>query len=181
MHDSSQPADSTPLSLLERLQQPAAQDAWTRFVRLYTPLLYHFARSAGLQEADAADLVQDVFVLLLDKLPQFRHDGTNSFRSWLRVVTLNKWRERARRAALPMAGRDDVLASLADADPLETYWETDYRRHLVAQALHLMQTEFQPTTWQAGWARTGCSSCSAPAGWAWYSWPRTCTCAGKWH
>ena len=152
MHDSAQPADSTPLSPLERLQKPAAQDAWARFVRLYTPILYHFARSTGLQETDAADLVQDVFVLLLDKLPEFRHNGADSFRSWLRTVTLNKWRERARRAALPMAGRDDMLAGLADADPLESYWETDYRRHLVAQALHLMQAEFQPTTWQACWA-----------------------------
>lgn len=142
---------STSLSLLERLREPGAQDAWARFVRLYTPLLYYWARRAGLQEPDASDLVQDVFTLLVEKLPAFRHDGTGSFRSWLRTVTMNKWRERGRRAALPVTGDGGTLAHLAAPDPLEEYWETDYRRHLVAQALRLMQAEFQPTTWQACW------------------------------
>ena len=142
---------STSLSLLERLRQPASQDAWARFVRLYTPLLYYWARRAGLQEADAADLVQDVFTLLVEKLPSFRHDGTGSFRSWLRTVTLNKWRERSRRAALPVTGDDGTLAGLTTPDPLEECWEADYRRHLVGQALRLMRAEFHPTTWKACW------------------------------
>ena len=93
---------STPLSLLERLRHPADQDAWSRFVRLYTPLMCHWTRCVGMQDSDAADLMQDVFTLLVAKLPDFRHDGTNSFRSWLRTVTLNK-RASARRAALPIA------------------------------------------------------------------------------
>src|SRR5687768_3792442 len=46
---------TTSLTLLERLRQPGDQEAWTRFVQLYTPLLYHWARRAGLQEQDAAD------------------------------------------------------------------------------------------------------------------------------
>src|SRR5690349_13376275 len=50
----------TPVSLLERLREPAQEQAWARFVELYTPLLFHWARHIGLQEADAADLVQDV-------------------------------------------------------------------------------------------------------------------------
>ena len=44
----------TPASLLERLRRPADPEAWARFVALYTPLLYRWARRAGLQEADAA-------------------------------------------------------------------------------------------------------------------------------
>jgi len=50
--------DSTSASLLERLKQPAAQASWARFVNLYTPLLFYWARRLGLQESDAADLVQ---------------------------------------------------------------------------------------------------------------------------
>lgn len=142
---------STPHSLLERLRQPADQDAWSRFVRLYTPLLCHWARRAGLREADAADLMQEVFALLVEKLPHFRHNGTNSFRGWLRTVTLNKWRERGRRAALPVAGGDAALPGVSVPDPMEEHWEADYRTHLVGQALRLMQAEFQPTTWRACW------------------------------
>ena len=41
--------DTTSGSLLERLKQPAAQEAWDRFVNLYTPLLFYWARHLGLQ------------------------------------------------------------------------------------------------------------------------------------
>jgi RNA polymerase sigma-70 factor (ECF subfamily) len=141
---------TTPVSLLERLRAPKGDD-WERFVRLYTPLLLAWSRRAGLQEADGADLVQEVFVLLLDKLPTFRHRGEGSFRGWLRTVTLNKWRERARRADLPVTGNADALSAVALPDGLEDFWEADYRQHLVGQALNVMRAEFQPATWKACW------------------------------
>src|SRR4051812_1055658 len=87
----------TPVSLLQRLRQPGAHRAWERFVELYTPLLYYWSRRMALQPHDAADLVQDVFAVLLLKLPEFRYDDNRSFRGWLRAVTVNKWRERCRR------------------------------------------------------------------------------------
>lgn len=89
----------TPASLLERLRQPAPESAWTRFVQLYTPLLFFWARRLGLRDADAADLVQDVLVLLVRKLPEFSYDRNKSFRAWLRTVTLNCWRNGARRTS----------------------------------------------------------------------------------
>lgn len=33
--------DTTPVSLLERGRDPSDQEAWARFVRLYTPLIYY--------------------------------------------------------------------------------------------------------------------------------------------
>ena len=54
--------DSTSASLLERLRHPEQQTAWTRFVQLYTPMLFHWARRLGLQDDDAADLVQDICI-----------------------------------------------------------------------------------------------------------------------
>ena len=82
----------TPTSLLERLRQPFDPEAWSRFVSLYTPLIYSWACRAGLQEQDALDLVQDVFVTLLRVLPTFSYDRDRSFKRWLRTVTLNTWR-----------------------------------------------------------------------------------------
>jgi len=38
------------------------------------------AQRAGLKGQDAADLVQDVFELLVRKLPSFEHDRRGSFR-----------------------------------------------------------------------------------------------------
>jgi RNA polymerase sigma-70 factor (ECF subfamily) len=142
---------TTPRTLLERLRQPDPRDAWDRFVRLYTPLLFSWASGIGLQEADAADLVQDVFTTLLQKLPEFTYDRHRSFRAWLRTVTVNKWRQTQRRAAATQVTGVENLAELAGAAPEDDFWETEYRNHLVGRALELMRSDFEPTTWQACW------------------------------
>ncbi len=138
----------TPVTLLERLRQADTGDAWDRFVDLYSPLLFFWARRAGLQSADCADLVQEVFLVLSQALPTFHYDPNRSFRSWLRALTVNKWRQLCRRPALPVqAGVDpDELP-----DPADDFWETEYRQQLAVRALRLMQSEFQPATWQACW------------------------------
>ncbi len=142
----------TPVSLLERLRGPGEPEAWRRCAELFTPLIYHWAHRAGLSAADAADLVQEVFLVLVQKLPEFRYDRQGTFRGWLRTVTLNKWREMQRRRRLP--ARDDGdprLDELSVPDDLEAYDEHEYRRHLVDRALKLMKSEFQPSTWKACW------------------------------
>jgi RNA polymerase sigma-70 factor (ECF subfamily) len=139
----------TPASLLERLRRPDEQAAWARFVDLYTPLIYYWARRSGLQPHDAADLVQDVFAVLVRKLPEFTYDRDKSFLGWLRAVTLNKWRERQRQRTVPavdVGAADDVPAP--DGEDL---WESEYRRQVVARALEIMRTDFQPATWKACW------------------------------
>jgi DNA-directed RNA polymerase specialized sigma24 family protein len=84
---------TTPTRLLERLRQPVADDAWARFVRLYTLLLYFWDRRLGWQDSEVADLVQEVFVALTDILPKFIHDDHCSFRGGLKTVALNKWQD----------------------------------------------------------------------------------------
>src|SRR5439155_13391331 len=129
---------NTPVSLLEQLRQPGEQENWKRFVQLYTPLLYYWARRVGASTEDAADLVQDVFTLLVRKLPEFTYDRHKSFRSWLRTVTLNKWRETRRRASVPVCDpQTGELANLAAADSAAA-WEVDYRARLLGRALDLM-------------------------------------------
>jgi RNA polymerase sigma-70 factor (ECF subfamily) len=142
--------NTTPVSLLERVRRPGEQQAWSRFVDMYTPLLYYWTCRMGLQESDAADLVQEVFTVLVAKLPHFDYDRNKSFRGWLRTILFNKWRDRRRRrAAEPQveAGLDDQ----AIGDAGEAFWETEYRQQLVGRALELMQTDFQATTWRACW------------------------------
>jgi RNA polymerase sigma-70 factor (ECF subfamily) len=145
--------NTTSFSLLRRLQQPAAEEAWARFVRLYTPLLYHWARGVHLPASEASDLVQDVLTLLVQKLPEFTYDQTKSFRGWLRTVTLNKWRENQRRRTVPVEpGRQDELANLPSPASAAVFEEAEYQKYLVHRALELMQAEFQPPTWKACWA-----------------------------
>ncbi len=72
---------TTAISLLERLRKPDP-DAWERLIRIYTPLLLFWCRRLGLNDADAADLTQDVLVVLVKKLPEFQYQPGKSFRGW---------------------------------------------------------------------------------------------------
>lgn len=142
---------TTSTSLLMRLRESHDDDAWSRFVELYTPLLYYWARNTGgLQKADASDLVQDVLSLLVKKLPDFEYDSSKSFRGWLRRVTINKWNERARRGSLAtIEASDSELANVPDPQSDQDFWESKYRNQLVVNAMAAMKTEFQPNTWSA--------------------------------
>jgi RNA polymerase sigma-70 factor (ECF subfamily) len=143
--------NTTSVSLLLRLRQPDDQDAWRRFVHLYSPLLYHWARGMQLPAADAADLVQEVLVVIVEKIPEFAYDPNRSFRGWLRTVTFNKWRERCRRYKASPPLDDADLAALAEGNGTDVFAENEYRQWLVRQALNVMQTDFEPTTWKACW------------------------------
>jgi RNA polymerase sigma-70 factor (ECF subfamily) len=144
--------DTTSASLLERLRQPGQADAWERFVELYTPLLLYWARKCGLQPQDAADLVQDVFATLVQKLPEFTYDRRRTFRGWLRTIALNKWRDRRRLRGLPLTGAGEgALAEVPGPDGLDVFWEDEHRRHLARRAVQIMRAEFSATTWKACW------------------------------
>ena len=143
--------DTTPASLLERLRRLNDAGAWERLVELYTPLLYDWARRLGLQESDAADLVQEVFAVLVRKLPRFTYDRHKSFRGWLRKIALNKWRDRLRRTGGLRRKVEGHGPEATTPDPAATLWEEEYRQHLVRRALEVMQSEFEPSTWKACW------------------------------
>jgi RNA polymerase sigma-70 factor (ECF subfamily) len=152
--------NSTPASLLERLRQPDPGAAWERFAELYTPLIYYWVRRQGLQQADAADLVQEVFLILVEKLPDFHYDPGRSFRAWLRTVTLNKVRE-GRRRAVPVQAAGAALDGLAADDAQDPSWDREYREQLVQRALGVLRRDFEPVTWEAFW-RHGVLSRPAP-------------------
>jgi RNA polymerase sigma-70 factor (ECF subfamily) len=142
---------TTPVSLLERLRRPEDASAWVRFVELATPFLFDVARRNGLQEADAADIVQDVFVVLAQKLPEFRYEPARSFRSWLRTILLNRCRDQRRRRATYVEFTADPPMSAEAADSAECFADDEYRQALAVRALRLMQAEFSEATWRACW------------------------------
>jgi RNA polymerase sigma-70 factor (ECF subfamily) len=142
--------DSTSPTLLGRLRQPGEQAAWGRFVELYTPLLLCWARRWGLQDQDASDVVQEVLVTLVKKLPEFQYDPQRSFRSWLRTVALNKCRDFVRRRG-DRGSPEGSLCDVAAPEENDELAEAEYRQQLVSRALQLMQVEFPPKMWKACW------------------------------
>src|ERR1700751_462217 len=86
-----QESPATRASLLVRLRDGGNVGAWQEFVRLYAPIIYGFARKRGLQDADAADLMQDVLRSVSSAVPRLEYDPVRgTFRGWLFTVTRNK-------------------------------------------------------------------------------------------
>jgi RNA polymerase sigma-70 factor (ECF subfamily) len=130
------------------VRQPQDRDAWERFVHLYTPLLYGWARRSGLNENDAADLLQDVFTILVEQMPTFRYQPGGSFRAWLRTVLTNRWRE-LRRRKRPVSAAPGALEEIPQPESPDLPGEAEERTQLVARALSILEPEFEPATWQA--------------------------------
>jgi RNA polymerase sigma-70 factor (ECF subfamily) len=142
--------NSTSESLLLRLKSSRDQQAWSTFVELYTPLIFYWARRIGLRTNDAADLTQDVLTLVFQKLPGFDYRPDQSFRSWLRTVTLNRYRQSLRKKSIgAQNATDSVLANISNPSDAESTWDLGYQQSLVARAMELVRSEFQPKTWAA--------------------------------
>ena len=142
--------NSTSASLLQRLQQPSEQAAWQRFVDLYAPLIFHWARYHDLTSTDAADLTQDVLTALVEKLPEFQYDPGLRFRGWLRTLTRNRAHDfHRRRASQPAITQEVAVEDIAVTSGVDLFEETEYRRFVVRRAMELMQAEFSEQHWQA--------------------------------
>ena len=141
--------NSTSESLLLKLKNCQDGEPWNRFVELYTPLIFFWARKNGLPTEDASDLVQDVLAIVFQKIPFWEYDRQKSFRGWLRTVTLNRHRELIRKKKIVIDGRDSVVQSLALAEAAQSSWDLGYARQLVAASMKSMKGRFAPGTWSA--------------------------------
>ncbi len=142
----------TPVPLLEELAIAGSEAGWERFVFLYEPFLRGQLRRYGLQPCDEADLVQEVFVVVLRKLGEFRHNGKcGAFRAWLREIVVHTARHYFGQQRLrPALGADEWAAELADGDsPLAAEWDREHDRHVTARLLELVRAEFDETHYQA--------------------------------
>jgi RNA polymerase sigma factor (sigma-70 family) len=144
-------------SLLLRLRDLNDYEAWRQFVALYGELVYRFARSRGLQDADAADVTQIVFHTVSQEIPRLDYDPDRGlFRNWLLVVTRNqvsKYLSRMQGTNRPATYScsdgliDDCIAHDGEAER----WEHDYRLRAFRLAADRVQEEFEDSSWQAFW------------------------------
>jgi RNA polymerase sigma-70 factor (ECF subfamily) len=140
--------DSTPATLLEQVRHPDNRQAWEQFVRLYTPLILGFARRHGLQDADAADLAQEVFAALVRAMPHFQYDPNRSFRAWLGALVCNRWRDRQRgKLPLPLADDDPAWNRLLVESQTEAFDENEYQTVLISRGLAIVRVEFSAAIW----------------------------------
>jgi RNA polymerase sigma-70 factor (ECF subfamily) len=147
----------TRASLLVRLGDSADRAAWREFVELYGSLVYGFARQRGLQDADAADLTQDVFLAVSRAMGRWRYNPRQgTFRGWLYGITRNKVAAFLQHRRLQPVGSGDTaehvrLTEQPDRDNADAQWERTFQQQLFRVAAARIQDSFAPTTWMAFW------------------------------
>lgn len=150
----------TRVTLLARIRDGRDTDAWREFVQLYGPVVYRFARNRGLQDADAADLMQDVLRSVARNAHRMEYDpARGTFRGWLYTVTRNKiYNFLTAQRNRPKGTGDSDAHERLDATPArddgegpDAEWEKEYQRRLSARAMERVKDEFQPATWRAFW------------------------------
>jgi RNA polymerase sigma-70 factor (ECF subfamily) len=111
---------------------------------------------AGLQDADTADVGQEVFKAVAGSIDAFeKQDGRGSFRAWLRTVTRNKirdlWRSGKGRTG---TGGSDAYERLLETPEAEKSDAVAFEESqiLYRRALALIVTDFEERTWKAFWS-----------------------------
>src|SRR5262249_44326500 len=82
---------ATRASLLLRLRDAHDAEAWGEFVRLYARLVFGHCARYGLQEADAADVAQEVMRVVARAMREFQCEPQRGkFRGWLLQTTARR-------------------------------------------------------------------------------------------
>jgi RNA polymerase sigma-70 factor (ECF subfamily) len=147
--------DTTRPSLLVRIRDANDREAWRQFVDIYAPLIYGFCRKRGLQDADAADITQDVFRAVGVAAPSWNYDpNRGSFRGWLFTVTRNKindFFDRKQSRGTGDTATQQFLEQQPDTSADETDWQREAQQRIFTWAAERVRPEFQPATWNAFW------------------------------
>jgi RNA polymerase sigma-70 factor (ECF subfamily) len=139
-------------SLLLRVRDARDHEAWRVFTETYAPLVYRYCRQRGLQDADAADVTQEVLAQVARSIRAFQYQPERGrFRDWLGTVTRRKMARFVDKSNAPGRGTggdgDDALNELVATDDPD--WTAEFSAHLLAVAMQRVCPEFEPATWRA--------------------------------
>ncbi len=150
----------TRTSLLRRLKQWEDQESWRDFFNTYWKLIYGAAIKAGLNDADAQDVVQDTVVAVAKKLEDFKYDpALDSFKGWLLYLTRKRIALHYRKRERDRGGRardSEMMALTAELeripDPagvdLEAIWNEEWEKNLSDAALARVKQQVNPKQFQ---------------------------------
>lgn len=156
-HESTNPG-STDNGLLEGIRARDEQ-AWTRFVDEYSPLIYVWCRKCDLQSADARDVSQQVFQAVSRSIDTFsKRVEKSSFRGWLFAITRNLVRNhlsRTLRGPRSPGGTSIQLRLLEEPEAIDeeslSAATSSSQPATIQTILDAARTEFDDRTWQCFW------------------------------
>jgi RNA polymerase sigma-70 factor (ECF subfamily) len=139
-------------SLLLRIRDPSDAVSWGMFVNLYAPLIYRYGRRRGLQDADAADMTQEVLTRVARAVRDFSYDPERGrFRDWLGLLTHRELLTAQKKRSRHAAGNGDLEVALdqVEAAPADSTWANEFNDYLLEAALRRIRPDFELHTWNA--------------------------------
>jgi RNA polymerase sigma-70 factor (ECF subfamily) len=153
MTEATPPSSTT---LLMRLRQfPSDQEAWNLFVARYGQVLYRWCRARGLQDADAQDVMQEVFRRVAVNVRQFDR-SRGSPRNWLFAIFRNCLADCLGSPHLSRTERGgeavrELLASEEARRDLEQQLGQEFDLEVFELAERGVRLRVEPNTWQSYW------------------------------
>jgi len=136
----------TRASLLLRIRDRQDVAAWGEFDAIYRPLLYRYARTRGLDDAEAEDIVQQCMGAIHARIDDFDYDPQKGrFKGWLCTVASNRIRNLYRgRREQPAESKDlkrDQQRERAPEAEFDRIWRDEHLRHCLRQVREEVQPE----------------------------------------
>jgi RNA polymerase sigma factor (sigma-70 family) len=147
-------------SLLSRLKDSNDQESWKHFFDTYWKLIYTTAIRAGLNSAEAEDVVQETVMSVFKSIPKFEYDNKRgSFKTWL--LRLTQWRiqdqfRKRQRDIKPHYRSAETGTDTATVerviDPvgskLEEMWDEEFEANLLQAAAERVKKKVDPKQYQ---------------------------------
>ena len=144
--------ESTRSSVLRAVANTENEAAWQRFFDLYAGFVFSIARSKGLNDTDADDIVQMAFSDLARNLPSFKYDRAKGrFMSYL--FGLVHWRVNdrlrsdKRDAELKSAFWEEAKSAATTED--EDFAEREWQSAAMEETLRRIKPEVRPEHYAA--------------------------------
>jgi RNA polymerase sigma-70 factor (ECF subfamily) len=143
-------------SLILRLPTRSDAQAWREFIEIYEPLLFRFSKRRGLQDADAREIAQNVFLAVAKAVERWEPNRERGrFRAWLfriaRNQLINFVTKHRRDRASGETAEIRLLSELPQNEPEIDDITRDYRKEMFRLAAAQVRDAFQPKTWDAFW------------------------------
>lgn len=141
-------------SLIARVKDLGDGASWSEFLGIYQPVVFRIARRRGLQDADAYDVMQQVFLAVSRSIQGWNrtaHEAQPPFRAWLSTIARNAITKmlarRPRDAATGSTSVVDLLENQPDCDSTTSEILVEARREVIRWAVAQVQPEFSDETW----------------------------------
>ncbi len=140
-------------SLLMRIRDRNDEESWRTFVTIYAPLVYRYCCRHGLQDADAADVCQEVMEKVARAIRSFEYQPAKGlFRNWLLTITrrrLADFHQKIARRPEQSIASAGVEGLSEEGDRPDADWNQDFTDRVLQVALERSRPNFEPATWRA--------------------------------